>query len=360
MAIPSYQFSTITFLDLETRTLTTAIDPDNEVVWPTEVAFSPDGETLFVGNAGAATVAIIDTATKRVTGTLELPNGGVSALGVSPDGNYLVVADSLDAVTVYTIEGNAVYTPLGTINPAGTYVNFIYFDSDESAVLVDKDGLIQGLSLVDGRLNTSMNADVSGFHYWCGPSDNSVIAGFTDSVISLVNPLTGDRLQQTSLVAAGASSLAQCTFTNRGTIIVTDHSFGVEGAGHIFILDGTTLELLETISLPGVQFTEAVGVMGNCDAFIAGYSANVAVVTLDSDYCALPASPEPEIPASPGLSEPPAPALATTGVSTGTLGTALAASALAVTLGALALAGARRRENKSRDRRPFRNQDFLL
>jgi hypothetical protein len=37
----------------------------------------------------------------------------------------------------------------------------------------------------------------------------------------------------------------------------------------MFILDSSSLELLEAIDLPAAQFSETVGIMGNCDAFIA-------------------------------------------------------------------------------------------
>jgi len=74
---------------------------------PVAAAITPDGKLLFVANllpAGAADrdyvaaeVSVIDTATRKVAGTIQLPNGstGLRDICVSPDGKYAYVTHIL-------------------------------------------------------------------------------------------------------------------------------------------------------------------------------------------------------------------------------------------------------------------------
>jgi YVTN family beta-propeller protein len=74
---------------------------------PVAAAITPDGKYLFVVNLipdgpangayVAAAVSVIDTATKKVTATLRLPNGSSSLRGicVSPDGKYVYLTHIL-------------------------------------------------------------------------------------------------------------------------------------------------------------------------------------------------------------------------------------------------------------------------
>jgi len=74
---------------------------------PAAAAITPDGKLLFVANllpAGAADadyvaaeVSVIDTATRKVTGTIQLPNGstGLRGICVSPDGKHAYVTHIL-------------------------------------------------------------------------------------------------------------------------------------------------------------------------------------------------------------------------------------------------------------------------
>jgi len=74
---------------------------------PVTAAITADGRTLFVGNhlpAGptdgdyaAAEISVIDTGSKRVTGTIKLPNGSASVhdIAIAPDGRYAYVTHIL-------------------------------------------------------------------------------------------------------------------------------------------------------------------------------------------------------------------------------------------------------------------------
>lgn len=74
---------------------------------PVAAVLTADGKTLFVANhlpAGAANadyiaavVSVIDTGTRKVAGTIQLPNGSTSLKGIclSPDGRYAYVTHTL-------------------------------------------------------------------------------------------------------------------------------------------------------------------------------------------------------------------------------------------------------------------------
>ncbi|HTB12447.1 MAG TPA: alkaline phosphatase family protein [Bryobacteraceae bacterium] len=69
---------------------------------PYELAFTPDGDTLFVSNWASRSVTVIDTRTNRVTGTIAV-GSNPNDMKISPDGR-LFVACSNDN-TIYVIDG---------------------------------------------------------------------------------------------------------------------------------------------------------------------------------------------------------------------------------------------------------------
>jgi YVTN family beta-propeller protein len=83
---------------------------------PVAAALTPDGKTLFVANhlpAGAASadyvaavVSVIDTGTRKVAGTIPLPNGSTSLKGIclSPDGRYAYVTHTLSRYQLPTTQ----------------------------------------------------------------------------------------------------------------------------------------------------------------------------------------------------------------------------------------------------------------
>ena len=55
--------------------------------WVTSLAFSPDGQTLYVG--GKDQVAVVNVTERTVKATLPIPVGQVRSLAVTPDGKWL-------------------------------------------------------------------------------------------------------------------------------------------------------------------------------------------------------------------------------------------------------------------------------
>jgi len=61
---------------------------------------SPDGKEIWVGNANAATVSIIDREQKKVTATLDVNVPRANRLRFTPDGKLVLVSSSADLVII--------------------------------------------------------------------------------------------------------------------------------------------------------------------------------------------------------------------------------------------------------------------
>ena len=76
--------------DTKTRQLVTRIPVE---VNPYELAFSPDGDTLFVSNGASKSVSVIDTRSNRVTGVIAV-GANPNDIKLSPDGRLFVVCSN--------------------------------------------------------------------------------------------------------------------------------------------------------------------------------------------------------------------------------------------------------------------------
>lgn len=77
-------------IDTGTNTITATITVGTGSVFPSGVAITPDGQTLYVADEFESQLWVIDTATQEVTTTL---NVFAKALAVSPDGTQLYVCN---------------------------------------------------------------------------------------------------------------------------------------------------------------------------------------------------------------------------------------------------------------------------
>lgn len=115
---------------------------------PVAAVLTPDGQTLFVANhlpIGAANgehtacvVSIIETSSRRVIKTLDLPNGSVNlrAMAISPDSHYVYITHTLSRYQfpVAYLERGWINTNAMTILdvPSQTYFNTILMDDPQA------------------------------------------------------------------------------------------------------------------------------------------------------------------------------------------------------------------------------------
>ncbi|MBY0232744.1 MAG: beta-propeller fold lactonase family protein, partial [Gemmataceae bacterium] len=110
---------------------------------PTELAFSPDGKTLFVACANSTSVNVFGTATGKRLETIRcslhasMPSGNTpSSLCLTPDGEILFVANAdANNVAVFNVSKPGASKPMGFI-PVGWYPTSVRYEPKTKRLLV--------------------------------------------------------------------------------------------------------------------------------------------------------------------------------------------------------------------------------
>jgi len=125
---------------------------------PAGIAISPDGSKVYVANAGASSISVIDIATNTVTATIA---GGSKpfSLVISPDGSLIYASDLGDnTVTVInTSTGQIVGTPI----PVGKQPESICITPDGKTVYVSSVGGVGSEFGTVSVISTSLNAVIT-------------------------------------------------------------------------------------------------------------------------------------------------------------------------------------------------------
>lgn len=121
---------TVTVVNTATNQVSATVPVGNG---PEELAISPDGTRLWVGNTVANSITVIDTATNSTVKTLPVATG-VGFIALSPDGQLAYVSDltSLNTVSVFN---TATYAKVGTIT-VGQQPGGIALSADGSVAYV--------------------------------------------------------------------------------------------------------------------------------------------------------------------------------------------------------------------------------
>lgn len=278
-AVLGYNSDSLELVYLADHTSVTVTDTNGLLNGPMFAVWSKDNSKLYIPNYGDDQIVVVDVATKTVTGSFTGANSeGINGI-VSPDGSKLIVTDNYGNVTAYDLTDN--YAELWSSATTDPYVVNLY-STDATHVLLVGMGYLETLDITTGVVSDTRSVS-NGDYGFCINSDSSVLATSDGgSSVYLINTATGATTTSADL---GAQSISGCEFTNKGQLVVADWSYSNSGTGHIYILDASTLSILETLETPNVEYTTGVNIMKNCETFVAGYNANVAVVTLDSAYC---------------------------------------------------------------------------
>ena len=316
------------FAYADSETVVQVSDPFNDFDEPWSAAFSPDGSTLYV-SAYSSDIIIVDVASTSVSTTIPdtSPCSENQMIGLSPDGKYLAFNDDCSDTYVWDVTNN--YAQVGTDFGTNDDATGIFFPNSTTAYMAEADGSIAVVDLTTGSLTNEWDGNNPSTGS-CASPDASVVAIVPDGSIAdlqFFNPATGELLGAADLGTDFASG-ADCAFTGNGKVLVTDWS---RTPAAMYVVNAATYEYEETVDVDlgtvvGANYSNSINIMAGCEAFVTGYSGNIAVMTLPSDYC-------------------PAAALPDTGASASVIGTSIALSAGLLVAGAIALIVVRRRQH---------------
>jgi YVTN family beta-propeller protein len=145
VAVANLRGNTVSLIDTATLTVNATIEVG---AGPVQVAFAPDGTTLYVTLNGEDAVAAVDVVTQRVTGKVAVGDGPVQIF-VTPDASLVVVANqgseespgtTLSFIDVATFtEVATVETGQGAhgvvVEPSGLYAYVTNLYGDDLAVV---------------------------------------------------------------------------------------------------------------------------------------------------------------------------------------------------------------------------------
>jgi YVTN family beta-propeller protein len=157
--------------DKVTRTITVSDDPS--VLTPTTLALGPDGKTLYValggdGIPGNAEVAVIDTATGTVAGTITglAEETYFGSLAVSPDGKALYVTTTAGVDVFSTAVGTTAATTSVAIESDVTYPPAV-LSPDGSSLYVGGGSSVSVVSTASDAVTTiPISPGVAGNQNW--------------------------------------------------------------------------------------------------------------------------------------------------------------------------------------------------
>jgi YVTN family beta-propeller protein len=204
--VSNYQDRSVTVIDVGTQKEVGTI-PVGEKPW--EIAFNPDGTRAYVTNVGTSTVSVIDTASKSVVATI--PVGHAAApIAVSADGRSIYVSSgSANTISVIDPATNTVTRTI-PIDYDGTTLGWLALSENSESAFVILEGHSGGkyrvgkVDLASGKLVASIVID----------SEAQYLAVSTDDRV--VVPLK--ELSQVAILAfPGASAPVDLSVVDGGT-----------------------------------------------------------------------------------------------------------------------------------------------
>ena len=172
---------------------------------PFGVVVHPDGSRVYVANAGANSMSVIDAATNTVSATIASVGNGPNGVAVHPNGTRVyVTSGGSNTISVVDTATNSVSStipvgpplcgPVGVaVNPAGTRV-FVALSGASSVAVVDTASNLLVATVPVGFSPWGISVDPSGKSvYVANFSDNSVsvIDAATNAVVTTITGFAG-------------------------------------------------------------------------------------------------------------------------------------------------------------------------
>lgn len=283
--------ATVQLLDTATNTITEVSDPDDLLLSPEAIVFSPDGLTAYISDDNAR-VVIVDVVSATVAGMYTGGPYQPSGIGISPDGGTLYVSDYSDgSFWTYSIDlamWNS--TPESVPDPYNIVVS-----ADGSRVYnIDVSGIIDVLNADGDVLETWSDISAGNYPAVCTSPDGSVL--YLPSVdtqeVWAFSLADGSVLAHVENLDVG--EVLGCAVSPDGSkLYLTDHTVGgtdpndvtaVTEPGIIHESDASTLEDTGvSYRFDGVASTALMNFFDECNAYVAGWYGNAQVFDACTD-----------------------------------------------------------------------------
>jgi YVTN family beta-propeller protein len=218
-------------------------------VWPVRLALDPGGSRLYISCQQSASVAVVDTTTHTVVGTVQVGRFPLG-IAVDPTAGALYVANGGDDTV--TVHSTLTLEAIGTVhvaNPAEVAVDpsrqrlYVLSKTDESVSVIDTNGLgtIESIDVGSEPTAVAANTDTGEIYVANAGSDTiSVISGQDFSQTAVGNSATlGD------ISTSGNNSPNHIAYDEGSGFLFVANT----GSKSVNVIRTDTLKIVETIEV---------------------------------------------------------------------------------------------------------------
>lgn len=190
------EITTMKLWDVETNELKTSfILAEDRFPYDTEIAFSPDGNTIATcGGRWTAHIFLWDIASGSLKDTLIGHTGGVFDIAFSPDGSTLASGSFDKTVCLWDVSTG---DHKSTIIAHTDYITSVAYSPDGSTLAsYGQDGTIILWDTEDFEQRTTITGHISGYpRIAFSPDGNTIVSGSSDKTLRLWDTTTGRNIK---------------------------------------------------------------------------------------------------------------------------------------------------------------------
>src|SRR6056297_32506 len=238
--VPNQGDETISVIDIAGGNVEATLNATSN---PLGIAQTADGSTIYVTNENAGSVAVVDTATNSITGTILLPTGRPAGISLSPDESTLLVADPIfDMLHAVDIASASVNGSLGLDGAAQVQYSA---DGTKAWVALANTGDIEVVDTASLTISTtiaSVGTNPGGL-LLDGANDRLYVA--TQGNLVIIDTTTDSVADTVGLGASGHNASGIALDTSTGLLYI-----GNSDTGEVKVIDTATDMLADTFT-PG-------------------------------------------------------------------------------------------------------------
>jgi YVTN family beta-propeller protein len=276
---------TITAYNVTTGAVAATIQQSSEVGYPPEMAYNPNGTAVYLaqsipdGTTDIGMLGVLSTTTNTVFAEIPIGNGP-TGLAVSPDGDFVYVADGLsDTVSVINTTN---YSVAATI-PVGGYPSGVAVSPDGSTLYVTNyfDGTVSVINADDYEVTGTINlGSAQDGPMYVKFTPNGASAYVTDNVSSAVSVINTATRTVTATIPNIGGPIGIAVSPDGSTVYTADANSGEISV--ISTADNTVTENIATSPLPVEAALTPDGSALYVTGFVDGTSDPGAVSVIDT------------------------------------------------------------------------------